>query len=312
MSYLSFDERLAIMDLLKKKWSIKEIAEYLERDYTTIMREIKRNSSKTGKYNAVLSYKKTKERLKKRKNATKYSQRLKEMIDEKLSLTWSPQQISTYMKDRVIGLEAVSTKTIYRWIEKRMVGCGRFESLRRKGKKGRKRVSGTVRWHKGKTILERPIEVESRQRKGDWEIDTVVSPKNKGGCLVTALERKSRFLKARILKYGRKAEDVAQAIIDMLKDEVCHTITVDNGREFSEYRTIEKKLGAKVYFAEPYKSWQRGSNENVNGLLRYFFPKGTEFYYVSQEAVERAVNLINNRPLISQQGCYTRLERYVM
>ena len=137
-------------------------------------------------------------------------------------------------------------------------------------------------------------EIRQRARIGDWEGDTVYGGVGKG-LLVTQVDRKSRFLRAGLLA-KRDASLTKAVICRMLKDVPVKSISLDNGSEFSEFKALEAELHTLVYFAEPHKPWQRGTNENTNGLLRFFFPKGCDFHAVSQEFVDSVVDLINSRP----------------
>ena len=146
------------------------------------------------------------------------------------------------------------------------------------------------------SIEDRPAIVEQNARLGDWECDTVIGSDRKT-VLVTLVDRKSLFTLSS--KVARKtARNVSNAIIRLLKPyrERVHTLTFDNGVEFIEHERIAKALNALTYFAHPYSSWERGINENTNGLLRQFFPKGTDFRNVSYKAVYEAVDLLNKRP----------------
>ncbi len=148
--------------------------------------------------------------------------------------------------------------------------------------------------HPDRTIPQWPEEIRRRERIGDWEGDTVYGGIGKG-LLVTQVDRKSRFLRAGLLA-KRDASLTKDVICSLLKDIPVKSISLDNGSEFSEFHALEKELHTLVYFAEPHKPWQRGTNENTNDILRFFFPKGFDFRTVSQELVELVVDLINNRP----------------
>ena len=139
-----------------------------------------------------------------------------------------------------------------------------------------------------------PEEIRRRERIGDWEGDTVYGGVGKG-LLVTQVDRKSRFLRAGLLA-KRDALLTKDVICKLLKDLPVKSISLDNGSEFSEFRAVEKELNTLVYFAEPHKPWQRGTNENTNDILRFFFKKGFDFHSVTRETVDDVVDLINNRP----------------
>ena len=160
----------------------------------------------------------------------------------------------------------------------------------------------------GKSIHERPEVANNRERIGDWEIDTVVGPKGTTSVLVTVVDRCSRKLLAKV-EPNRKAQTVTKALLSLLENEIVYSITADNGKEFSNYEELEEKLRVPVYFADPYCSWQRGTNENTNGLLREYIPKGKDIQTVTQEELDHYVYLINTRPR-KVLGFKTALEYY--
>jgi IS30 family transposase len=155
-----------------------------------------------------------------------------------------------------------------------------------------KRLSATT--HRGSSIKDRPEIINSRERIGDWEGDTVRSSVGKSG-LATCVDRKSKFLAAALLKKGT-AELTNEAMEKALSKLPVHSVTLDNGSEFSGFKALEEALHTTIYFAEPYSPWQRGTNENTNGMLRFFFPKGTNFNAVSQQTLDYVIGLLNNRP----------------
>jgi len=194
----------------------------------------------------------------------------------------------------------ISHETVYQHILKdKKNGGNLYTHLRRSGKKYKKRCGakdtrGSI---KNRTpISERPPEMEKKERLGDWEGDTVIG-KNHKGALVTLVDRVSK--ETLIAKVNtRKADAVANAVINLLKSNnyPVETITFDNGKEFAYHERIAKKLKAAVYFAEPYSSWQRGLNENTNGLIRQYFPKGSSFEGIEQEDIKQVMEKLNNRP----------------
>jgi Transposase and inactivated derivatives, IS30 family len=143
-------------------------------------------------------------------------------------------------------------------------------------------------------IRNRPDAVNRRDRIGDWEGDTIYGAIGKG-YLVTCVDRKSRYFAAALLS-KRSEQQMREALKEALRGLPVYTLSLDNGSEFAEYKEIEKDLGATVYFADPHSPWQRGSNENINGLVRFFFPKGADFKAVAQEELYRVIELINERP----------------
>ncbi len=173
-----------------------------------------------------------------------------------------------------------------------------IRTLRRQGKKYDKRRNGksTRGQIKNRVSIDEPKVVDEKSRIGDWEIDTVIG-KGHSGALVTIVERVTNFTVSAQVN-SKSAADVTQATITLLRPfkDVVHTITADNGKEFAYHEKISKALSADVYFAHPYSSWERGLNENTNGLLRQYFPKETELKRVSQLAVRSAVSRLNSRP----------------
>ena len=196
-----------------------------------------------------------------------------------------------------------STSTIYRLIHAKKLPKTSMENLRRKGKFKRPAEKRGKFNDKGRTIKKRSKEIYKRQELGHWEADTVESgrldhKRKSGYCFVTLAERKSRYYIA-ILVENRKSENVTPAIINALKDfpkELEKTITFDRGKEFSGFEKIEKELGCKTYFCDPYCAWQKGTNENSNGLLREFYPKGMDLSEVNIDELNYNLSLMNNRP----------------
>ena len=294
MSYhhLTTFERAKIEILLEYGFTQKSIAEHLGRSRSTISREIKRNSQ-NGSYKPEDAQQKYELRREKCGRTGKYSEKLARVINEKLRLTWSPEQIVGRLLQGTL-----SFKTIYRWIYQGRLVKQDLTVLRHKGKR-RKPQETRGRFNVGKSIRERPKEVKARETFGHWELDTIVSSRGKSkGCFATFIERKTRWYIA--IKMSNRAaqsmESTINFLLDKLPDGAFQTATVDRGKEFSCYSNIEKTNDIQVYFADPYSSWQRGSNENGNGLLREFFPKQTDLAKVSHDELEHALNLINNRP----------------
>ena len=141
--------------------------------------------------------------------------------------------------------------------------------------------------HPERIIPEWPEEIRQRKRIGDWEGDTLCGGGGKGGA-VTLVDRKSGWICGRVV-HSRQASETREAILEALKDKPVHSLSLDNGSEFAEFRELEEQLEAPVYFAEPHKPWQRGCNENANGLLRFFFPKGCNFLKISQAGFDRGL-----------------------
>jgi len=275
------------------------IASALGRDKSVISREIRRNcDGRSGRYNANLAQRKCDQRHAEKNKYTKLTSDMRSYIVSKLSEKLSPEQIVGISKRN--NTECVSHQWIYHmiWEDKRRRGklC---KNLRSKGKPYKKR--GTIRATRGQPINRKDIDlrpqvVEKRERFGDLEIDTVLG-KGRVSALVTINDRATRMLKMGIVQ-RKTSELVTQKTIQLLKPwkERLHTITSDNGAEFAKHEQIAKELEVDFYFAKPYHSWQRGSNENLNRLIRQYFPKGTDFHKVDPRYVKFVENQINLRP----------------
>lgn len=296
-SHFTIEERISIKHLLAQDISIRQIAKEIGRSPSSVSREIKRNSREPNEYgeayrvqSAEKSYKK---RVSKAHNIVQFPLEVIQIIEQRIKETWSPEQIAAYYKDD--GFPCY--KTIYKWINDGTIINGNKSLLRRKGKGGWCETRG--KFNKGKSIRKRDKKIYKRADYGHWELDTVVSGRGKTkACFITLVERKSRFYKA-IKSPNRHADIVARLIIDYLKhfpSELVKTITTDNGAEFADWQTIEKELNCEVYFCDTFCAWQKGSNENSNGLLREFFPKGYNLSRYTQVYIDKKVNLINNRP----------------
>jgi len=224
---------------------------------------------------------------------------LRTYVRQKLSAYWSPQQISGRVhEDHEI---TVSPVTIYSWIYRDTAAGGGLRKFLRQGhRRRRKRRASEDRRGQmpdRRMIDQRPKVVEDRKRVGDWEGDTVEGCKG-SGFIATHVERKARYTVA-VKVADKSAETVTQATLTAMKKlppEKVRTMTFDNGKEFAGFKDLERGLGMRSYFARPYHSWERGTNENTNGLLRQFFPKGMDFSMVSQTDVDIVLELLNNRP----------------
>lgn len=295
MNYQQLTEgrRYQISALLERGISVSEIAKTVKCHRSTIYRELKRS----GKKEQYLPDKAHQQSVAKRRQARKYRipQPRIDFIELLLSIDWSPEQISNVLTHA--GAK-VSHEWIYRYVARNKRQGGKlFRHLRqghKRYRRGKKEKAPAIK--NAISIDERPEIVDNRERVGDWEIDTVLG-KHGTGAMVTILERKTRFYLTKKAP-SKSAKDVTKATIDMLLPykEFVHTITADNGREFAGHEEIAEALEAKVYFAHPYSSWERGANENANGLLRQYVKKGTDLRTVSDDDIERAQQRINYRP----------------
>lgn len=313
MSYehISIEDRACLYTLLNKKLGIRAIARALQRSPSTILREIKRNSRNVGNGEGYLKYypkyaeKQYRIRRKKCHRYPEYdNDDVKSYIEEKIKLHWSPEQIFNREQNEIEKLPSIST--IYRMIHNGKIGKQeriRMCHLRRKGEfKGHKYRRGRFD-DKGRSIRSRPNQIYKRDEIGHWEGDTIDSGKDGGNvrskyCLVSLVERKTRFCIV-LLSKDKVAKNITKIIIEAMKDlpeGLVKTITFDRGKEFSDYEQIEKELGCKTYFCDPYCPWQKGTNENTNGLLREFYHKGMDLSKVDEEQLKNVCQLINNRP----------------
>jgi len=293
MSYhhLSTYERGCIEALQKLGYSSREIGKQVGRHHSAIARELKRNT--TVVYGAEIAQQAYCSRRKNSKPNGKYTDNYSEIIEEKLIATWSPEQICN-----TVMLKKISFKTIYNWLYQGKIHRGNLCVLRQKGKR-HKPAEKRGKFAVGTPISKRPKEVKSRESFGHWELDTMVSSRGKSkGCFATFVERKSRLYTALKIP-DRSADSMEKAITQLyaaLPKGTFQTATTDRGKEFGCHQTIHKKLGLTLYFADPYSSWQRGSNENSNGLLREFYPKKTDLALVKTKELIHNLFLINSRP----------------
>ena len=309
MSYTHFTEkeRYVISHMHMAGFSLRAIGRRLGRDHTSIMREIKRNRP-TYADDAVYWYHATQrisdERRYKARSYRRQNYRpLVEYVEDKLKLDWPPEVIAGRIRTDYPSDERmrISHETIYRWIYLDASQGGDLHShLRRRHPKRRrqKRYGSGRRYIPGRvSIDQRPAIVATRERFGDWEGDTLEGAKGKGA-LATHVERKSRYLIAAKLADKKAATMTSQSIASFhkLPRLMRQTLTVDNGKEFSQFKELEARTGLKVYFADPYAAWQRGTNENTNGLLRFYFPKGTDFLAVTKEELGLIIRKVNHRP----------------
>ena len=295
-THFTLKERVCLEELYNSGKKISEIAIIMGRSKSTISRELRRNSNKQGLYNSWGAYSKATVRRKKsvRKQRIQKDTDLYNYICEKLNLYWSPEIIAKKWNIKH-PCERISFATIYRAIKNKLFeGITAKTHLRRRGKKRCKNRSKFNTIHPEHTIHERSREIEERMRCGDWEGDTVRGSTGKGG-LLTLVDRKTRKLLA-VLIDNFSQDTIYDAVIYAFDGISPKSITFDNGSEFARFRDMEKKLNTTVYFADPHSPWQRGSNENTNDIIRFFFPKGFDFHSITQDDVDKVVALINSRP----------------
>lgn len=299
---LNSRDRVTLEKLFYAKVKQKDMAMILRKDKSTISRELSKNKDKNGKYRAKIAIKKVKKRRtlanqKFKKLTSKFP--LRRFVGRKLKEYWSPEQISGYL-ERKRGEKVICHETIYQFVYedrsdlKKYLRCKKGKYRRRHGTLAREKAREAA---KKKLIDTRPKIIEKRERIGDWEGDTIRGGDKKSAVL-THVERKSGYLLADILKraLAERTRLTTVKTFEKVPRKKKFSITYDNGPEFAEHSTTEIMAQIAIYFANAYHSWERGTNENTNGLLRQFFPKGTDFTKITDFDLQRAVKLINNRP----------------
>ena len=299
MSYkhLSLEERHYIEVSVKNDKTSSEIANDLNRSQSTVSREIKRNAGQRG-YRHLQANRKAQERHATKNKSIKLTSEISSITSDYIRIDWSPEQIAGRLK--IEGIVDLHHETIYQYIlaDKKHSG-DLYTHLRHQSKTYRKRY-GSARNRSGIPnridIDERPEAANNRERVGDWEADTMIG-KNHKGALVTLDERKTK-LRLALPVGGKGAHEVTEAIKFLLKpvSKFVKTITFDNGKEFTSHEKIAESMKCKTYFAKTYHSWERGQNENANGLLRQYFPKSMELIHVTIRQVFDAVHKLNSRP----------------
>lgn len=321
--HFTIEEREKIQEMLWQKSSIRNIAATLGRNPSSISREIGRNSSfARHKYTSRLAHEKAlvKRKSRGRKDRLK-NQTVRDYVIIHLKKKWSPEQIAGMIKSKIN--ERISHEAIYQYIYAQIYrdgyGCLKPGSedlriyLRRKKKrrtrKGFRRCQRVFE-SKGVSIDARPVIVEKRKRIGDWESDSVESKDYKPG-INTFVERKTGLVFITKLK-DKTSEATISAIESRVKNlpkRAKLTATFDNGSENRKWKEFEKRTGIKSFFAHAYHSWERGTNENTNGLIRDYFPKKTDFTKVSDKEIQKVENFLNNRPR-KRLGWKTPLEAF--
>ncbi len=277
----------------------KDIALAICKDKSVVSRELQRNCDlRNGVYDSDLAQRKHESRQKAKRKNRPFTDSIISYVEVGLVNDLSPEQIAGRAK--LEGIPCVSHETIYKHVWKDKKEGGRLHlHLRRQGRRYRKRGSakdsrGIIVGRIG--IEKRPPIVDEKIRFGDLEIDTIIG-KDHAGAILTINDRRSSFVWIRKLN-GKDAGPVVKKTIEALLPAkgLIHTITADNGKEFAYHKEISKALDIDFYFARPYHSWERGANENMNGLIRQYFKKGTSFEDITDEDIERVQNQLNNRP----------------
>jgi IS30 family transposase len=299
MSHLTLPQRYEISILKKQEFSLSAIADRVGKNKSTISRELKRNSDgRSGQYKADLAQKKCELRHSGKNKDITFTRDMEVFVVLYLKQDYSPEQIVGYANR--IGRDCVSTERIYQFVWKDKKNGGTlYKHLRTKGKKYKKR--GNLNNGRGQIIgrvdiTQRPKVVDEKERFGDLEIDLIIGANHKGA-LLTINDRATGMLKMRYIE-SKQAKVIEDNTIELLEEwmPLIHTITSDNGKEFANHIKIAEELNIDYFFAKPYHSWERGANENLNGLVRQYFPKKTNFDLIQKKQVKRAEEILNNRP----------------
>lgn len=301
---LKLVNRLEIKILLDKGYSFRAIARSMDRGHNTISYEVNTNGGMSGynPYNADMYARTRKKDAKIQWKKIEENKELKEFIVEKLKIHWNPDEVSGYMKRKRMKMY-VSKNSIYRWLYSgrgqqycSLLYSKRYHKKKRTKKTERMMIPNRV------SIDNRFLGADNRTRYGHWEDDTIVSRKGCTGGLSVGSERKGKLVVATLVRSMSTTEHML-AVAKQISTYKTLSITFDNGIENKQH----KSLGVPTFFCEPYSSWQKGGVENANKMLRYFFPKGTNFRKISQKKVDEAVSFINNKPRKSL-GYKTALE----
>ena len=299
MAHITDEQRYTISSMLKMGCSQSLIARTIGKDKSVVSREVARNSdSRSGEYRYDLAKRKCTKRHKEKPKKIWFTPQVKSNVDELLLEDYSPEQIVGTLKKQ--GKEYVSIERIYQYIWQDKKDKGKLHlHLRNQGRKYRKRGAqkdkrGIIKDRVG--IEKRPEIVDRRERFGDLEVDLIIG-KNHNQAILTINDRASGMVKIEKVA-SKEAKVVSKAIIESLNDWLPYikTITADNGKEFASHQLVSENLSIDYFFARPYHSWERGSNENLNGLIRQYFKKSSDFSTITKEQVKAVEEKLNKRP----------------
>lgn len=314
--YLTQDDRIEIADGLDRGERVKDIAERIGKTYQSVYSEIARNRKPDGSYQPWYAHSQAYQRRRRPKQRRLAADpELREIVAKKLSRKWSPAQISRWLRRRYRGRRAwhLCTETIYESVYRGLVvdfdqdarSSGKSRNVLRTGRiyrhrrgRGRSRDGALKQLTNMRSIRERPASVETRRRAGHWEGDLIVGTGQRSA-VATLVERKMRLTMLVHLPHGHSAQKVADALITTfveLPSSLRRTLTWDQGNEMFQHERIEAATGLKVYFADPHAPWQRGSNENTNGLLRQYLPKSANLSIWSDKDLQQIAAELNDRP----------------
>ena len=299
MGHLTSEQRYKIEAYHELGKSLREIADYVGKDKSVISRELKRNSDqRSGRYKADLAHRKAQLRQTKKTKRCDFTEAIETKVKTDLEQDYSPEQIVGRAK--VEGKPMVSIERIYQYIwEDKRQGGTLYKHLRTKGKRYQKRGNSKQRRGLIKDrvdIDQRPAIVETKERFGDLEIDLIIGKEHKEA-LLTINDRATGILFMDKVP-SKEAQVIEEKAIELLGDWIplIYTMTSDNGKEFANHKNIAEALNIDFFFAKPYHSWQRGANENLNGLVRQYFPKSMSFENITQLDISAVVERLNNRP----------------
>jgi IS30 family transposase len=294
--HLTQEERYHIYEGRTISKSLRKIAKDLKRDASTLSREIRRNKGERG-YRPDQAHRLACERKSRCVNGREIDQQVWDAVQLCLKEKWNPEQIAGRFK--LLSIGRISHEAIYQWLlQDKKMGGTLYQNLRCQ-KKRRKRYGSRDR--RGQiigriSINERPLIVNQRSRLGDWEADTIIGATHQQA-IISIVERATQLVLLK--KIAQKRSDIVKdGLIELMEpyENAVHTLTCDNGKEFAKHSDITKKIGTKVYFADPYSSWQRGLNEQINGLVRQYFPKRKNFSTITQQDVFNVAQKLNSRP----------------
>lgn len=305
--FINQEDRIEIADALARSESVKVIAERIGKAYQSVYREIARNRKEDGRYDPWFAHNQAHvRRRRERPRRFESDPDLCAVVAEKLDERWSPAQVSRWLRrrwPRRIDWH-VCHETIYEAIYRGIIPVSAEETLRtgrfyrHKRGRGRNRQGALRQLTNLRSIHERPASVEARRRIGHWEGDLIIGS-NQRSAMATLVERKTRFTICVRLHGSHTAQEVGDALVGrfrMLPPGLARSLTWDQGNEMFHHERVESETGVKIYFADARSPWQRGTNENTNGLLRQYFPRSTDLRRVSQAEVERVQTELNNRP----------------
>ncbi|MEI7032553.1 IS30 family transposase [Streptomyces pratensis] len=303
--FLTQDDRIAIADGLRADQSVKRIASSIGKSFQSVYREIKRNSKPDGRYNPWWAHNQALLRRRRPKEEKiRAGEPLRTFVREKLTEKWSPQHISRHLTREHAPDTSMRAcpETIYRALFASQLGR-RVAKLRTGRTRRRKQRRGVPTLNKIKNmtlIHQRPVEVNDRRTHGHWEGDLIIG-RGQGSAIGTLVERTTRYVHLIHLPAGWKAPQVRNALITQtahIPPQMKRTLTWDQGRELTLHEDIEALTGFRIYFCDPHSPWQRGTNENMNGLLRQYFPKGTDLSVHTAQDLRAVAHQLNRRPRI--------------